>query len=149
MLHMITEWRVFLGESSRKDWDSSHAVIFKGNKALLVQRSHEDEWMPGKWSFPGGELDKGESLEEGLKREIHEETGLTVELEDLHYLPEISYKKKHAFYVCKKCSGDVKINANGVHEHEDYKWVTKGEVSSMDTVPDVIDVINEAFKLND
>ncbi|HUW48149.1 MAG TPA: NUDIX domain-containing protein [Patescibacteria group bacterium] len=146
MSSMINEWKAFLGEAKRTDWDSSHAVIVKEKKVLLMQRSHDDHWMPGKWGFPGGKVDKGETLEQSLKREIKEEAGLQVELEDLFYLPEISYKIKHAFFVCKKCSGSVTINANGVHEHEDHKWVTESEISSIDTVPDVIDVVKEALK---
>lgn len=146
MLSMVNEWKAFLGEAKRTDWDSSHAVIVKGKKVLLVQRSHEDHWMAGKWAFPGGELDKGETLEQGLKREIEEETGLKVKLEDIAYLPEISYKKKHAFFVCKKFTGSVTINADGVHEHEDHKWATESEISSMDTVPDVLGVVKEALK---
>lgn len=147
MRKLLNEWNRFLGESKRKDWDSAHVCIIKGKKTLLVQRSHDDHWMPGKWSFAGGEVDKGETLEQGLKREIKEETGLDVELEDLAYLPEISYKKKHAFYACKKTSGSVKINANGVHEHEEAKWVEPREISKMETVPDVKDVVDEAFKI--
>lgn len=146
-MQFLKEWKVFLGEAKRKDWDSAHVAIVRGDKILLVQRAFDDHWMPGKWSFPGGEADKGETLEQGLKREIQEETGLEVELEDLSYLPEISYKMKHAFYACKKASGKTEINANGVHEHEAAKWVKKSQVFRMDTVPDVKEVADEAFKL--
>lgn len=147
MRKLLNEWKGFLGEAKRKDWDSAHVCIIKGKKTLLVQRAHDDVWMPGKWSFAGGETDKGETLEQGLKREIKEETGLDVELEDLAYLPEISYKKKHAFFACKKVSGKTEINANGVHEHEAARWVERSEISKMDTVPDVADVVDEAFKM--
>jgi 8-oxo-dGTP diphosphatase len=147
MRKLIKNWEKFLGEAKRKDWDSAHAVLIKGKKTLLVQRANNDTWMPGKWGFAGGQIDKNETLEEGLKREIQEETGYSVELEDLAYLPEISYKKKHAFYACKRCVGKLEINANGVHEHEDAKWVDKSEIKNIDTVPDVKDVVIEAFKI--
>jgi len=136
-----------LGEAKREEWDSAHVAIIKGKKVLLVQRAEDDHWMPGKWAFPGGELDKGEALEQGLQREIKEEVGLDVELEDLFYLPAISYKLKHAFFACKKSAGKTEINANGIKEHEASKWATKNEVSSMDTVTDVKEVIKEAFKI--
>lgn len=143
----LREWKVFLGEAKRNDWDSAHVVLIKGDKVLLVQRAEGDHWMPGKWATPGGEIDKGETLESALKREIQEEVGLTVELEDLFYLPETSYKLKHAFFVCKKSSGKYELNANGVHEHDDGRWVTKQEISKLDTVPDVKTIVDEAFKL--
>lgn len=140
-------WKRYLGESKKENWNSAHAVLIDGSKILLVQRAHNDHWKPGKWAFPGGLKDDGESLEETLKREIKEEVDLDVELENLHYLPEISFKTKHAFYVCDKCSGTVKINANGVHEHEDYKWVEEKDISKLDTAPDVLQVVREALKL--
>ncbi|MFZ0661562.1 MAG: NUDIX hydrolase [Acidobacteriaceae bacterium] len=53
------------------------AVIFDRNRVLLVQRGHAPSL--GEWSVPGGALEVGETLEEGVKREIREETGLVVE----------------------------------------------------------------------
>jgi len=147
MILALNEWKAFLGEAKRKEWDSAHVILIKGKKVLLVQRSIDDSWMPEKWATPGGELDKGETLEQGLKREIKEETGLEVELEDLFYLPAISYKMKHAFYACNKSAGKLEINANGVHEHEAAKWVTQSEITNMDTVPDMLEVVKEAFKV--
>ena len=51
--------------------------MFKDGCILLVQRDHEP--LKGWWSLPGGALETGERLEEGLRREIREETGLEVE----------------------------------------------------------------------
>lgn len=53
------------------------AVVFQNDRVLLVQRGHAP--MQGEWSLPGGALDIGETLEEGIKREVLEETGLLVE----------------------------------------------------------------------
>jgi ADP-ribose pyrophosphatase YjhB (NUDIX family) len=56
------------------------AVIFDCGdslRVLLVQRGHAP--MLGEWSLPGGALDVGETLEEGVKREVLEETRLVVE----------------------------------------------------------------------
>lgn len=53
------------------------AVIFDKDRVLLIQRGHAP--MPGEWSLPGGALEVGETLEEGVKREVLEETGLVVE----------------------------------------------------------------------
>lgn len=53
------------------------AVIFDQERVLLVQRGHPP--MQGEWSLPGGALEVGETLHEGVKREVLEETGLTVE----------------------------------------------------------------------
>ncbi len=53
------------------------AVIFDHDLVLLVQRGHAP--MQGEWSLPGGALEVGETLEEGIRREVLEETGLIVE----------------------------------------------------------------------
>lgn len=53
-------------------------VIVLNNKGqvLLLQRSYQDTFMPGKWWIPGGKIEEGESFLEGAERELLEETGL-------------------------------------------------------------------------
>ena len=52
------------------------AVIAHQGRVLLVRRGRPP--APGTWSLPGGALELGETLNQGLRREIHEETGLLV-----------------------------------------------------------------------
>jgi 8-oxo-dGTP diphosphatase len=53
------------------------AIILKRNSVLLVERGKSP--LKGYWSLPGGVLETGEHLEEGIRREVLEETGLVVE----------------------------------------------------------------------
>ena len=53
------------------------AVVVDAGRVLLVQRGAEP--LKGKWSLPGGMLEIGESLHNGVVREVEEETGLRVE----------------------------------------------------------------------
>jgi ADP-ribose pyrophosphatase YjhB (NUDIX family) len=53
------------------------AVVVDGARVLLIRRGHEP--MKGEWSLPGGALEVGETLLEGIRREVLEETGLEVE----------------------------------------------------------------------
>jgi len=55
------------------------AIILKDNKVLSAQRS-ETMALPLKWEFPGGKIEKNESPEECLKREIKEELNLEIEI---------------------------------------------------------------------
>src|SRR5258708_30947766 len=56
-------------------------VIIDRDRALLIRRGSEP--LLGEWSIPGGMLELGETLEEGVARELREETGLTVRVIEL------------------------------------------------------------------
>jgi len=53
-------------------------VAFVGGRVLLVKRRFEP--LAGRWSLPGGAVEAGETLAEGLAREMKEETGLDVDV---------------------------------------------------------------------
>ena len=106
--------------------------ILKDNDLLLiVKRNEEDELYPGAWEFPGGHLEKGETLKEGLKRELQEEIGFTDEFNPIitHYYDEIKEKNEtlvHNLEIDFIINVDrTKINVKLSKEHIDYKWVTK------------------------
>jgi 8-oxo-dGTP diphosphatase len=56
-------------------------VIIDNGRALLIRRGSEP--LRGQWSIPGGTLELGESLQEGVARELREETGLEVRVLEL------------------------------------------------------------------
>ena len=56
-------------------------VIIVQGRALLIRRGSEP--LLGEWSIPGGMLELGETLEQGVARELLEETGLTVRVIEL------------------------------------------------------------------
>ena len=53
------------------------AVVLRGNRALVVRRSNPP--MPGRWGFPGGVLELGETVAQGAMRELFEETAVIAE----------------------------------------------------------------------
>jgi 8-oxo-dGTP diphosphatase len=53
------------------------AVVLRGERALIVQRAEQPN--AGRWGFPGGVLELGETVREGAMRELHEETGIVAE----------------------------------------------------------------------
>ena len=94
-------------------------VIIEDGQALLIRRGSEP--LRGEWSIPGGTLELGETLEEGVARELLEETGLEVrvleliEVFDRIYPPDAASaeveKKRPRFhyvivdYLCERIDG--------------------------------------------
>jgi 8-oxo-dGTP diphosphatase len=56
-------------------------VVIENGRALLIRRGTEP--LLGQWSIPGGTLELGESLEDGVVRELKEETGLSVRIVEM------------------------------------------------------------------
>ncbi len=53
------------------------AVVLRGDRVLVVRRANPP--LPGRWGFPGGVLELGETVAQGAMRELFEETGVTAE----------------------------------------------------------------------
>ncbi len=64
-----------------RPWLGVGGIVFKDQEVLLIKRGKEPGL--GKWSIPGGAVEVGESVKTALCREIEEETGLLVEVQDL------------------------------------------------------------------
>ena len=98
---------------------------------LAVKRNENDDLFPGAWKFPGGHLEAGETLKEGLKRELKEEIDFTDDFEPIitHYYDEVKENNGeliHELEIDFLINVDsTKINVKLSNEHSDYKWLTK------------------------
>lgn len=54
------------------------AMILRKDKLLIIERKDENPMWDHKWEFPGGKVNSGETHDQAVKREILEETGLTI-----------------------------------------------------------------------
>jgi len=129
------------------------AFIFHENKLLLVFHKKLQCWM-----HVGGHVEKNESLEIALKREIKEETGLSVKIID-SYSSNVIIDESNAIplliqeniddisidYVCKVIGkSDVILQGSELTE---YKWIKESEIDSIDTFPLLKRLAKEAFKI--
>ncbi|OCJ11172.1 NTP pyrophosphohydrolase [Rhizobium sp. AC44/96] len=85
------------------------ALIDSDGRILLAQRP-EGKSLAGLWEFPGGKVEPGETPEESLVRELHEELGITTKVACLAPLSFAShtYEKFHLLmplYVCRRYEG--------------------------------------------
>src|SRR5690606_28871668 len=66
---------------------AAYAIIVHDDKTLLLRSRETDKWMQ-----PGGGIDKGETIEEALWRELREEVGLEIEIGRFaHFQPDFFY----------------------------------------------------------
>ena len=116
-------------------------VVIENGRALLIKRGTEP--LLGQWSIPGGTLELGESLQQGVARELFEETGLVVQVLDMIEVfdrifmePEaglsepVSRPKYHYVivdYLCERLGGEARAGSDvtdiafaAEHELEDY-----------------------------
>jgi 8-oxo-dGTP diphosphatase len=150
---LVEGWRRFLKENEEvgpsdldNKFDSAHVVI-KNNtgEILLLKRSENDEWMPGKWSLPGGGKREEETLIQAAIREIKEETGLDVMPEDLDFLEDISKKQDHAFFLANNAIGTVRLDS----ENSEFIWADVNKLVPKDCVPDLIQVLSSLSPISE
>ena len=78
------------------------AVIFDEKKILVSQRDGGD--MAGRWEFPGGKIEAGETHEQALKREIMEELGIIISVDSFLLTIEYDYPEFHLVMHCYQCA---------------------------------------------
>lgn len=124
------------------------AVICK-DETVLVCKRHSKGLNAGLWEFPGGKLEQGESIDDCLKREIHEELG--IDIHHLSYLDETIYRTqsgsiKLVFLRAAWKSGQIKL-----HVHSEHLWVNPEQISQLEfspaDIPMVENIMNSTVPL--
>ena len=107
----------------------SAGLVFRSGKLLITQR-RADAHLGGLWEFPGGKREPGETFQQCLARELHEELGIQIEVgqmfEELtHAYPE---KTVHLqFFLCRLTQGNPQpLGCAAV------KWVTRDQLGGHD-----------------
>ncbi len=97
------------------------AILVRDGKILIAQRKSSDH-LAGKWEFPGGKLEDGESPEECLRRELQEEFGVDTSIgeflaESVYHYDQISIRL--LAYRTSLVRGKLEPN-----DHDAYAWVS-------------------------
>ena len=122
--------------------EAVRAIIMKGNTYLLVQRGGLQTKSYGQWQFPGGKREKLKKAQ-ALKKEILEETGLTVK--SIHPFKKVNIhfedtgNHSTVFYKVK-AEGDVQIQES---EISNFGWYDKKESLELDLTPSTKHIFND------
>ena len=120
------------------------AVIAERGRVVLVKRGHPP--LAGEWSIPGGMLEVGETLREGVVREVREETGLTVEAADLlgvydrllrDDVGRVLYHYVLVDFLCRRVRGELAASGDAA----EVRWFTAEEVAALALPQDTAEVI--------
>ena len=117
------------------------AIIKNGEGKILITQRNLKKSQGGLWEFPGGKIEKGETREEAIIREIKEE--LTIEINVESYLGEkvFEYPEKSINLIALNCrvkSGNIYLT-----EHEEARWVEKAELNSFEFAPADIFIVKK------
>jgi 8-oxo-dGTP diphosphatase len=124
------------------------AVIIEGGRVLLIKRGQAP--LKGEWSLPGGALELGETLEEGICREVLEETGLIVEpISTIEVFDRISrdaegrvqYHYVLVDYLCRVTGGTLACATDAA----DARWAALEELGPIASFTE--QVIRKAFQV--
>ena len=95
---------------------------------ILIARRHFHDSNGGLWEFPGGKVEKGESPQQALARELKEELDLYVKVgrlfaENRFLAPHAEFELK--LYLCRRLSGTIHLT-----EHSEFAWITLNEIEN-------------------
>ncbi|MBO4294356.1 MAG: NUDIX hydrolase [Alphaproteobacteria bacterium] len=112
------------------------ALIICNGALLIVKRSATDGFMPNAWDFPGGGVEKGETLVSALIREVKEEINVDISNADIELIgvsEEISQKEeiKHEIQFNYEIVLESRVPVRLNSEHSAYDWIDKCDDSWM------------------
>ncbi len=133
-------------------------VVIEDGRALLIKRGSEP--LLGQWSIPGGTLELGESLQEGVARELLEETGLEVQVLDMieafdrifldPAAPNAGDRSRPKYhyvivdYLCERLAGEAKAGSDVT----DIAYAREDELEKFHMTSTATRVLHRAFAMD-
>jgi len=126
------------------------AVLFDGANVLLIERGQEP--LKGWWTLPGGLVETGERLDQALRREVLEETGLVVEPLTVaaifeRIMPDAEGRTEFHYviidYLCRAVGGTLAWGSDVA----DARWVRLDDMGALRIAPGTPPVIEKALAI--
>src|SRR4029079_2573424 len=149
---VLTERRTAVADSRTyptRPFLAVSAAILRDGKVLVVRRARAP--AEGVFSLPGGVVEAGETLTEAVKREIDEETALTIEPVALAGYREVVTRdaenkvERHFVilpFAARWIAGEPRLN----EELSEWRWVDPAEVAAMPTTPGLAEIVLRAVE---
>ena len=106
------------------------AIITNSDAKVLATQRSERMSLPLKWEFPGGKMEKGESHQDTVLREVREELNIEIAIkaqltEVVHHYPEFSITLFP--FICEHTGGQICLS-----EHRQYLWLSSDNLLDLD-----------------
>lgn len=136
-------------EKSRKDKIEKNVVrlIIKQENAILMLKRTKNDHFPDLYELPGGKIEKNENIFSAGKRELYEETGLSIK--EFISIPKSYdfrnvFSKKYRGYVLNVLPKKGEIILNPA-EHSEYRWVIASELDNLPMFHNIRMIIKKSF----
>lgn len=127
-------------------------IVLDGDRVLLVKRGREP--LKGIWSIPGGALELGETLRDGVRRELREEVRLEVRVLDMvevfeRISPDEQGRTAYHYvlidFLCESQGGVPQADDDAA----EVAWVERTRIGDYETTEGAAAVIEKAFAIRD
>ncbi|MDR1175721.1 MAG: NUDIX domain-containing protein [Treponema sp.] len=108
------------------------ALALEGNRVFIARRLEGGD-LGGKWEFPGGKVEEGESEEEALVREFDEEFSVPVKAG--HFVGSGSFEHRGVTHTLKGYRIELLSRNFRLREHSEWRWAAPEEIESLDFAP--------------
>jgi 8-oxo-dGTP diphosphatase len=119
------------------------AILVKDGKILIAKRKADDR-QAGKWEFPGGTVEQNETPQACLKREMKEEFGIDVTVDE--YIGESIYRYDHGAIQLQAYLADWESGQIVLNDHAEYRWVPAKQLAEYEFAPADIPFVEKLQK---
>lgn len=121
-------------------------ILDAKGRMLIVRKSEREAIDPGLWVVPGGKVKRDENVIDALKREVNEETSLSIV--SYQWIGEDVFKVENKFFHAAHFLCKVKSTKNIILEKSltEYRWITKKEVDNYSIPTKIKKEILNVFK---